>query len=290
MWAVKIPNVFILRQFRWKHSLNGPDFSLIRNRMKKWVIFDTMACQILPKYHISFLLFKVSVPWKFQMSWFCVSTNNWHSPKQEIFSLIRKEWKNESYLIQWDAKDFQNIKLVCLYSKSMSCKNSKCCHFASVQVKQIVSVARFALCVSPILMQNENVWNFHSSLTLSKGKLIWYSGSLWYAIVSNMTHFFILLGSEWKKKMACFEQYFLSELTQNEVIWNFHGSLSLSKWKLIWYSWSLWYAIVSNMTHFSILFGMREKMAFFNCGFYLYWCKMKTFEIFTTHWLWINGN
>ena len=51
-------------------------------------------------------------------------------------------------------------------------RNSKCRHFASVQVKQIVSMARFALCVSPILRQNEDIWNFHSSLTLSKGKLI----------------------------------------------------------------------------------------------------------------------
>ena len=38
-------------------------------------------------------------------------------------------------------------------------------------------------------MQNEDIWNFHSSLTPNKGKLILYSGSLWYAIVSNMTHF-----------------------------------------------------------------------------------------------------
>ena len=47
----------------------------------------------------------------------------------------------------------------------------------------------------------------------------------------QMTHVFILFGM--KEKMVCFELCFLSELTQNEDIWNFHGSLSLSKWKLI---------------------------------------------------------
>ena len=28
------------------------------------------------------------------------------------------------------------------------------------------------ICVSPILTQNEGVWNFHGSLTLNQGKLI----------------------------------------------------------------------------------------------------------------------
>ena len=63
--------------------------------------------------------------------------------------------------------------------------------------------------------------------------------------------------------MACFELCVSSVLTQNEDIWNFHGSLTLNKGKLISYSGSLWYAIVSNMTHLFILFGMREKMAYF---------------------------
>ena len=72
---------------------NRPDFSLIGNRMKKWVIFDTMAYQILPKYHISFLLFEVSEPWKFQMSSFCVSTSETHGPKQAIFFSHSKRMK-----------------------------------------------------------------------------------------------------------------------------------------------------------------------------------------------------
>ena len=50
-------------------------------------------------------------------------------------------------------------------------------------------MACFELCVSPVLMQNEDIWNFLGLLTLNNGKLISYSESLWYAIVSNMTHF-----------------------------------------------------------------------------------------------------
>ena len=33
-------------------------------------------------------------------------------------------------------------------------------------------MACFEICVSPVLMQNEDIWNFHGSLTLNKGKLI----------------------------------------------------------------------------------------------------------------------
>ena len=32
-------------------------------------------------------------------------------------------------------------------------------------------MACFELCVSSVLTQNEDIWNFHSSLTLNKGKL-----------------------------------------------------------------------------------------------------------------------
>ena len=106
------------------------------------------------------------------MSSSCISTSETHSPKKAMFFSHSKRIKNESYLIQWDTKGFQNIKLVCLYSKSMSRENSECRHFASVQVKQMVSMARFPLCVYPILTQNEDIWNFHGSLTLNKGKLI----------------------------------------------------------------------------------------------------------------------
>ena len=72
---------------------------------------------------------------------------------------------------------------------------------------------------------------------------------------------------EWKKN-GLFWTMFLSELMQNEDIWNFHGSLSLSKWKLVWYSRSLWYAIVSNMTHFfHSVWDERKNGLFWTMGF-----------------------
>ena len=107
----------------------------------------------------------------------------------------------------------------------------------------------FEFCASSVLTENEDIWNFHGSLTLNKGKLFSYSAGLWYTIVSNMTLiFFIMFGM--RKKMACFELCVSSVLTENEDVWNFHGSLTLNEGKLIIYSGSLWYAIVSNMTHF----------------------------------------
>ena len=55
-----------------------------------------------------------------------------------ITQKIKHYGKNESYLTQWHTKCFQNIKLVLHYSKSVSRENSKCLHFASVQMKHIV--------------------------------------------------------------------------------------------------------------------------------------------------------
>ena len=49
--------------------------------------------------------------------------------------------------------------------------------------------------------------------------------------MSNMTHFFILFGM--REKIACFELCVSSVLMQNEDIWNFQGSLTLNKGKLI---------------------------------------------------------
>ena len=128
-------------------------------------------------------------------------------------------------------------------------------------------MAYFELCGSSVLTQNEEIWNFHGSLILNKGKLLAYSGSLLYGIVSNMTHFFILFRM---RKNGYFELCALSVLTQNEEIWNFHSSLIFNKGKLIVYSGSLWYAIMSNMTHFSILFGMRKKWRILNYVLHLY--------------------
>ena len=47
-----------------------------------------MACQWRLKYQISFPLLKLSEPWKFQKSWFCISTGKTHNSKQAIYSLI----------------------------------------------------------------------------------------------------------------------------------------------------------------------------------------------------------
>ena len=60
--------------------------------------------------------------------------------------------------------------------------------------------------VSPIPMKNPDIWNFHSSLTMNNGRLIWYFRNPLYAIVSNMTHFLIQFGIG--EKMAWFELCF----------------------------------------------------------------------------------
>ena len=62
-----------------------------------------------------------------------------------IIQKIRHYGQNESYLTQWHTKGFQNIKLVSLYSESVSRQNSKCLHFASAQMKHIVQKRPFLL-------------------------------------------------------------------------------------------------------------------------------------------------
>ena len=123
---------------QWNTKFKKAIFFSFQTEWKKWIIFDTMAYQKLPEYQISFPLFKVSELWKFQMSSFCVSTDEAHSSKKAIFSHSKQNEKNELYLTQWHTKGFQNIKLVSLYSKSGSRENSKCLHLASVQVKHMV--------------------------------------------------------------------------------------------------------------------------------------------------------
>ena len=46
--------------------------------------------------------------------------------------------QNDSYSTQWHTKAFQSVKLVSLYSNSVSRKNSKCLDFVLVQVTGIV--------------------------------------------------------------------------------------------------------------------------------------------------------
>ena len=77
------------------------------------------------------------------------------------------------------------------------------------------------------MRQNQDIWNFHGSLTLNNGKL---TETNWYAIVSNMAHFSFCLASE---KNGLLELCVLPVLTQNQCFWNFHGPLTLSNGKLI---------------------------------------------------------
>ena len=52
-----------------------------------------------------------------------------------FFSHSKQNVKIDSYLTQWHTKGFLNIKLVSHYLKSVTCENSKCLEFASVQMK-----------------------------------------------------------------------------------------------------------------------------------------------------------
>ena len=77
-----------------------------------------------------------------------------------------------------------------------------------------------------------------------------------------MTHFVILFSM--REKNACFELPVSPVVAvlmenQNEDIWNCHGSLTLNKGKLALYFTGFCHVIVSNMTDFFILFGVREK-------------------------------
>ena len=92
------------------------------------------------------------------MSSFSVSTDETHSSKKAIFFSFQTEWKNESYLTQWHTKSFQNTKLVSIYSNSVSREDSKCLHFASVQMKNMVQNR-------PFFLSFQTEWKNESYLT-----------------------------------------------------------------------------------------------------------------------------
>ena len=128
-----------------KHSSKQAIFSLIRNRMKNESYLTQWHTEYFPNITLVSLYSK-PVRHENSRCLHFVSVQVKHIVQnRQFYSLTQKKMKNESFLIQWDTKGFQNIKLVCLYSKSMSHENSKC-HFASVQVKQVLSMACFALC------------------------------------------------------------------------------------------------------------------------------------------------
>ena len=112
----------------------------------------------------------------------------------------------------------------------------------------------FKLYVSPVLTQNQHIWNFHGSLTPNNGKLILYFRSPCFA--------FCLL-FRIREKIECFKLCVTPVLTQKPDIRNFHSSLTLNNGKLIGYFRSPWYAIVLKVTHFLIRFAIEKKMTFF---------------------------
>ena len=65
-------------------------------------------------------------------------------PKSTISFMLHKI-KNDSYSTQWHTRGFQTIKLVSHYSKSASCKNSKCLDFVLVQVTCIAHKSTITL-------------------------------------------------------------------------------------------------------------------------------------------------
>ena len=77
-------------------------------------------------------------------------------------------------------------------------------------------IACSELCVTPVLTQNPDIWNFYGSPTSNNGKITGYFRNPWYAIVSNMDQFF---HSVWHEiKIAFFKLFVLPVLTQNEEI------------------------------------------------------------------------
>ena len=91
-------------------------------------------------------------------------------------------------------------------------------------------MACFEPCFNCTDAKSRHFWNFHNSLALNNGKLVGYFKSLWYAIVLNMTHFYILFGM---RKNNLFELWISPALRQDQDIWNFYSSLTLNNGKLI---------------------------------------------------------
>ena len=58
--------------------------------------------------------------------------------KRHNFSFMLHKIKSDSFSTMCHTKGFQNIKLVCHYSKSVSPKNSKCLGFVLVQAIPVV--------------------------------------------------------------------------------------------------------------------------------------------------------
>ena len=100
-----------------------------------------------------------------------------------------------------------DVKLASLYSKSVTHENSKCADFPLVQVKHTVQNWPFCLSFQTewkndsYLTQNEDIWNFHGSLTLNQGLLkyqisfllskvseLWKFQMCWFCVSTDGTH------------------------------------------------------------------------------------------------------
>ena len=127
--------------------------------------------------------------------------------------------KNESYLTKWHTRGFQNIKLVSQYSKSVSRENSKCLHFASIQVKHIVQNRSFFF-ISNRMNKNESYltqWHtkgfqnirlvFHYSKSVSRehSKCIHFASAQMKHIVQNRP-FCFSFQTEFKKNESYLTQ------------------------------------------------------------------------------------
>ena len=133
---MKTPNVFIFREYRLKHIVQKRAFcshskqnETNESYLTQWHIRGFQNIKLLS-------LYSKSVNCKNSKCLHFASVQMKHIvQKRPFFSHSKQNEKNESYLTQWHSKGFQNIKLVSLYSKSVSCENSKCLHFPWVQVE-----------------------------------------------------------------------------------------------------------------------------------------------------------
>ena len=143
------------------------NFSFIPNRMKKWVIFDTMAYQRLPEYQIRLHLLKVNELWKFQMSSFCISIGETHGAKRAILfvsSVLTQNndiWNFAAHWLWIKANQFDILETFGIPLYQMT-------HFF-ILFEWEKKIACFGLSVSLVLTQNEDIWNFHGLLTLKIG-------------------------------------------------------------------------------------------------------------------------
>ena len=83
----------------------------------------------------------IKIPNALVLCWYCVTPT---VQKRTISISSYTRSKNDSHYTKSHSTGFQNIKLVLHYSKSVSCKNSKCLDFVLEQVTPIVEKGTFS--------------------------------------------------------------------------------------------------------------------------------------------------